>query len=38
MTISKGIEDTVQKKGYNLLFVSGDENPIKEKKDASDLT
>ncbi|GAB2572193.1 LacI family DNA-binding transcriptional regulator [Gracilibacillus alcaliphilus] len=32
MKISKGIEDVVQEKGYNLLFMSGDENPHKEEK------
>ncbi|HLU23117.1 MAG TPA: LacI family DNA-binding transcriptional regulator [Bacillaceae bacterium] len=32
MKISRGIEDTLQKSGYNLIFVSGDENSDKEKK------
>lgn len=32
MKISKGIEDTVYKSGYTLLFGSGDENPEKELK------
>ncbi len=32
MKIAKGIEDVVQEKGYNLLFMSGDENPKKRKK------
>ncbi|WP_066195680.1 MULTISPECIES: LacI family DNA-binding transcriptional regulator [Gracilibacillus] len=32
MKISKGMEDVVQEKGYNLLFMSGDENPHKEEK------
>jgi LacI family transcriptional regulator len=32
MTISKGIEDIVQQKGYNLIFCSSDENPKKEDK------
>jgi LacI family transcriptional regulator len=32
MKISKGIEDTVQSKGYNLIFGSGEENPKKEKE------
>ena len=31
MTIAKGIEDTVQEKGYNLIFCSSNENPQKEK-------
>jgi len=31
MTIAKGIEDTVQEKGYNLIFCSSNENPKKEK-------
>lgn len=31
MRISRGIEDTIQKHDYNLIFVSGDENPDKEK-------
>lgn len=30
MTISKGIEDIVQGKGYNLIFCSSGENPKKE--------
>jgi LacI family transcriptional regulator len=30
MKISKGIEDTIHKSGYNLIFASGDENPGKE--------
>jgi LacI family transcriptional regulator len=32
MKISKGIEDTIQKKDYILIFASGDENPVKEEK------
>jgi LacI family transcriptional regulator len=32
MKISKGIEDIVQQKGYNLIFCSSDENPKKEEK------
>lgn len=32
MKIAKGIEDVVQEKGYNLLFMSGDEKPDKERK------
>jgi LacI family transcriptional regulator len=32
MTISKGIEDIVQQKGFNLIFCSSDENPKKEEK------
>lgn len=32
MTISKGIEDIVQQKGYNLIFCSSDENSNKEEK------
>jgi len=32
MQISKGIEDVVQQKGYNLIFGSSDENPKKEAK------
>ncbi|WP_047982719.1 LacI family DNA-binding transcriptional regulator [Ornithinibacillus contaminans] len=32
MTISKGIEDYIEEFGYNLLFVSGNENPEKERK------
>lgn len=32
MKISKGIEDIVQQKGYNLIFCSSDENPKKEMK------
>src|SRR5699024_1670570 len=32
MTISKGIEDSIQESGYNLIFMSGDENPEKERK------
>ncbi|MGP4041093.1 LacI family DNA-binding transcriptional regulator [Gracilibacillus sp. D59] len=32
MRIAKGIEDVVQERKYNLLFMSGDENPDKEKK------
>lgn len=32
MKISRGIEDIVLPKGYNLIFASGDENPKKEKK------
>ena len=31
MTISKGIEDTIQELGYQLIFCSSDENPEKEK-------
>ncbi len=30
MTISKGIEDTIQELGYQLIFCSSDENPEKE--------
>lgn len=32
MKIAKGIEDVVQEQGYNLLFMSGDEKPEKERK------
>lgn len=32
MKISKGIEDVVQQKGYNLIFGSSDENPKKEEE------
>ncbi|SFB11763.1 transcriptional regulator, LacI family [Lentibacillus halodurans] len=32
MTISKGIEDSVREYGYHLIFMSGNENPVKEKK------
>ncbi|MGX6442416.1 LacI family DNA-binding transcriptional regulator [Neobacillus sp. K501] len=32
MKISKGIEDTVLKGGYHLIFASSDENPKKEKE------
>lgn len=32
MKISKGIEDTVLKSGYHLIFASSDENPKKEKE------
>ncbi|WP_223594496.1 LacI family DNA-binding transcriptional regulator [Neobacillus bataviensis] len=32
MKISRGIEDVVLPKGYNLIFASGDENPQKERK------
>ena len=32
MKISKGIEDVLQKSGYILIFVSSDENPIKEER------
>ncbi|WP_099159504.1 LacI family DNA-binding transcriptional regulator [Virgibacillus ndiopensis] len=32
MKISKGIEDIIQKEDYILIFVSGDENPVKEEK------
>lgn len=32
MTISKGIEDTIYKEGYNLIICSGDENPNKEQQ------
>ncbi|GIP35195.1 LacI family DNA-binding transcriptional regulator [Paenibacillus sp. J2TS4] len=32
MKISKGIEDVVHSKGYNLIFGSGDESPDKERE------
>ncbi|MFT4414826.1 LacI family DNA-binding transcriptional regulator [Fredinandcohnia humi] len=32
MKISKGIEDSIRESGYNLLFVSSDENANKEKE------
>lgn len=32
MRISKGIEDVLQKEDYILIFVSADENPVKEEK------
>lgn len=32
MKISKGIEDIIQQKGYNLIFCSSDEKPEKEEK------
>ncbi|WP_188454912.1 LacI family DNA-binding transcriptional regulator [Virgibacillus oceani] len=32
MKISKGIEDVIQNEDYVLIFVSGDESPIKEEK------
>src|SRR5690625_622084 len=32
MRISKGIEDTIEKSGYILIFVSGDESPEKEER------
>lgn len=32
MKISRGIEDTLETNGYNLLFVSGDEDSEKERK------
>jgi LacI family transcriptional regulator len=32
MKISKGIEDTLYEHGYNLIFMSGDEKPEKEKR------
>jgi LacI family transcriptional regulator len=32
MKISKGIEDTILKNGYHLIFASGDENPQKERE------
>jgi LacI family transcriptional regulator len=32
MKISKGIEDTVHKSGYHLIFASANENPKKEKE------
>ena len=32
MKISKGIEDTVYKNNYNLIFASAEEQPIKEKQ------
>jgi LacI family transcriptional regulator len=32
MQISKGIEDIVHERGYNIIFGSSDENPDKERK------
>lgn len=31
MTISRGMEDTVQQHGYHLIFASGDDSPKKER-------